>query len=272
MPLSPYACSNCGFWQVYFATPPDCPVCTDARNDLPNDGWNFLSQSDVAASHDGHAREVAPGLWAFTTQPNLGLAGTGWLIVREAGNIAFEAAPFYTPAMLGLIHKLGGIASLSGSHAHGYGALFQLQLEFEPPVMAIHRDDLRMTKAFRVTAPYDDTLELAPGYTLHHVGGHYAGQAALHDAVSRRLFCGDMFKVDQDAGGHSTAISTHKAFHKNIPLTHAELRKYRDVIAPLPFDSLCTPFEFAPEIGRDFALSVLDDALSRPPAVKRIPI
>lgn len=272
MPLSHYACANCGFWQLHFATPPDCPVCTDVRNDLPEDGWHFLPEAEVAATHDGGCRQVADDLWAFTTTPNLGLAGTGWLLVRDGGNIAFEAAPYYSPEMLDQIRALGGVRFLAASHAHGYGALFQLQREFAPDLLAIQREDLGMTKAFRVTAPYDDRLDLAPGCTLHLVGGHYAGQAALHDQPGRRLFCGDMFKVDQDETGRSHAISSHKAFHKDIPLTHSELRRYRDVIAPLDFDAVLTPFEYAPEIGRDTALRVLDEALARPPGVKRLPL
>lgn len=270
MPLSHYACANCGFWQLHFASPPDCPVCTDVRNDLPEDGWRFLPEGEVAATYSGGALEVAPGLWAFTTTPNLGLAGTGWLIVRDGGNIAFEAAPYYSVGMLHQLSALGGIRFLSASHAHGYGALFQLQREFGPEVLAIQREDLNLTKAFRVNAPFDDQLELAPGYTLHHVGGHYDGQAALHDAVGRRLFCGDMFKVDQDPAGISQAVSSHKAFHKDIPLTHAELRSYRKAVAPLEFEAVLTPFEYAPEIDRSVALAVLDEALARPPGVKRI--
>jgi hypothetical protein len=268
MPLSHYACANCGFWQLHF-DPPDCPVCSDVRNDLPEDGWRFLLEAEVAATHDGGWQQVADDLWAFTTTPNLGLAGTGWLIVRPEGNIAFEAAPYYSEAMLRQIEVFGGIAFLAASHPHGYGALFQLQRAFDPQVVAIHKDDLQYTKALRVTAPYDDTLELAPGYTLHHVGGHYAGQAALHDARAQRLFCGDMFKIDQDADGRSTHVSSHKAFHKNIPLTHDELAHYRQVIAQLAFDAVLTPFEYAPEVGRDTALAVLDEALSQPPQVRR---
>ena len=269
MPLSHWACANCGFWQLHFA-PPDCPICTDVRNDLPEEGWRFLSEAEVRATHDGDARQVADDLWAFTTRPALGLAGTGWLIVRPDGNIAFEAAPYYSDAMLSRIDALGGIAILAASHAHGYGALFQLQRAFQPSVVAIQKDDLRMTKAFRVTWPYDDALELAHGYTLHHVGGHYEGQAALHDTPGRRLFCGDMFKIDQDELGRSHSISSHKAFHKDIPLTHSELRRYRDVIAPLAFDAVLTPFEYAPEIGRTQALAALDEALARPPGVRRL--
>ncbi len=269
MPLSPYACANCGFWQRYFAPPPDCPVCTDVRNDLPPDGWRFLSAAEVATSHRGGWREVASDLMAYRTTPALGLAGTGWLIRRPGGNIAFEAAPFYTPPMLEEIARQGGIAVIAASHAHGYGALWQLQDAFPGAELAIQVDDLSMTKAFRVTAPYDDTLDLGGGFVLHHVGGHYAGQAALHDARGRRLFCGDMFKIDQDAAGRALAVSSHKAFHKDIPLTHRELRRYREVIADLDFDAVLTPFEYAPEVGREVTLRLLDEALARPPAVVR---
>lgn len=272
MPLKPYACANCGHWQRYFAAPPDCPVCTDTRNDLPEDGWRFLTVPEVAGVLTGHWRRLAHDLVAFNTTPPLGLNGTGWLLLHEAGNTAFEAAPFYTDAMLAEIERLGGIRWLAASHVHGYGALWQLQDVFAPEALAIQKEDLRLTKAFRVTRPYDDALELQPGLTLHHVGGHYEGQAVLHDASRRILFCGDAFKVDQDAAGESVAISTHKAFHKAIPLTPAEIRRYRAVMAGLEFDTVCTPFEYAPGVGRDIALRVLDDQLRGPPEVRHLPI
>lgn len=272
MPLRPYACGNCGFWQRHFAPPPDCPVCTDTRNDLPEDGWRFLGVDEVRAMLRGRWRQVREDMVAFSTSPPLGLNGTGWLLLHPEGNTAFEAAPFYTDDMLAEIGRLGGIRFLAASHAHGYGALWQLQDAFRPEVLAIQKDDLRMTKAFRVTWPYDDALELSPNLTLHHVGGHYEGQAVLHDTHRRILFCGDAFKVDQDAAGESLAVSTHKAFHKSIPLTPAELRRYREVIAALDFDTVCTPFEYAPGIGREVALAVLDDGLRGPPGVRHIPI
>ncbi len=272
MPLKPYACANCGHWQRYFAPPPDCPVCTDTRNDLPEDGWRFLSVEEVRPMLRGHWRRLERDMVAFSVSPPLGLNGTGWLLLHPEGNIAFEAAPFYTDEMLAEIERLGGIRFLAASHVHGYGALWQLQDVFRPEVLAIQKEDLRLTKAFRVTWPYDEALELAPGLVLHHVGGHYEGQAVLHDAGRRVLFCGDAFKVDQDEAGNSTAVSTHKAFHKSIPLTPDEIRRYRDVIAGLDFDTVCTPFEHAPGIGREIALAVLDDQLRRPPGVRHIPV
>lgn len=272
MPLKPYACANCGHWQRYFAPPPDCPVCTDTRNDLPEDGWRFLAIEEVKSTLRGQWRQLRPDMVAFSVTPPFGLNGTGWLLLHPDGNVAFEAAPFYTDEMLREIERLGGIRTLAASHVHGYGALWQLQDVFQPQVLAIQKEDLRLTKAFRVTWPYDETLQIGAGLTLHHVGGHYEGQAVLHDAGRRILFCGDAFKVDQDAVGNNLAVSTHKAFHKSIPLTPAEVRRYRDVIAPLDFDTVCTPFEHAPGVTRDVALAVLDDQLRGPPGVRHIPM
>jgi hypothetical protein len=220
MPLTPWACRHCGFWQKHFA-PTGCLICEDTRNDLPADGWEFWPEERVAAHLTGHWRQLDRDMVAFTTTPGFGLNGTGWLLLHPDGNVAFEAAPYYTPPMLAEIRRLGGIRFLAASHCHGYGALWQLQDVFQPEVLAIQKDDLRMTKAMRVTWPYDEALELRPGQRLLHVGGHYEGQALLHDAHRRILFCGDAFKVDQSPDGENLAISTHKAFHKSIPLSPA---------------------------------------------------
>lgn len=264
MPLRPYACSNCGFWQRYFATPPDCPICTDVRNDLPEDGWEFLTPTDVEARLTCSWRAIRPDLMAFSTAPRFGLDSTGWLLLHEDGNIAFEAAPWYSAAALEEIERLGGIRFLAASHPHGYGALWQLQDRFQP-ILAIQREDLPFTKAMHVTWPYDERLAVRPGLTLHHVGGHYAGQSVLHDKTRRLLFCGDAFKVDLGTDGTPQGISCHKAFHKQIPLSHDEVRRYRDVIAPLEFDGVLTPFDYAPQTTTALAVRLLDAQLAGPP-------
>ena len=223
MPLSYFACSNCGHWQHYFAAPPDCPVCTDTRNDLPADGWDFRPEADVAERLRGSWRTVGRDMVAFNTAPRFGLNGTGWLLLHPEGNVAFEAAPYYTPPMLAEIRRLG-------------------------------------------------VLELPTGQTLFHVGGHYEGQAVMHDPARRTLFCGDAFKIDQDERGGNVAMSSHKAFHKDIPLTPHELRRYREVIARLDFDTVCTPFEYGSGITPAMAVAVLEDGMQGPPGVRRIPM
>ena len=240
MPLAPYACANCGFWQRYFAEPPACPICTDVRNDLPDDGWRFVRDEALAEQSTTSWREVAPDVFEFTTEPAFGLDGRGWLVARPEGNVAFEAAAYYDDASLARIASLGGIAWLSTSHPHGTGALWQLQDAFGPRI-PLHREALQFSKAYRVTDPFDATFDLG-GMHLYHVGGHYEGHSVLHDPARRALFCGDALKIDCDAAGHAVALSAHKAYHKQIPLTRTEVQRYRDVFAALDFERAYTPF------------------------------
>ncbi|GAC1305733.1 MAG: hypothetical protein NVSMB21_07710 [Vulcanimicrobiaceae bacterium] len=266
MPLTPYVCENCGFWQRWFAEPPACPVCSDVRNDLPEAGWSFVSAEALARRVVTTWSQVVPGVYGFATEPAVGLGGTGWLVVRPEGNVAFEAAGYYSTEALDFIASLGGIRIASTSHPHGCGALWQLQDRFAPEV-PLHRDGLAWSKAFRVTEPYDESLELAAGLTLHHLGGHYEGHALLHAAAYAAVFCGDAVKIDYDDAGAANALSAHKAYHKAIPLTPRELGRYRDVFATIPFERLFTTFSYAP-LGRDAVLAFFDAALAMRPSTK----
>ena len=270
MPLIHYACTNCGHWQPWFAgqSPTGCPICSDVRNALPEDGWDFADEARVARALTTTWREYLPDLWGYSCTPKFGLGATGWLLVRPDGNVAFEGAPHYTPEALDHIASIGGVRVLAASHPHGYGALWQLQRRFDP-VVTVHRDDVRYTKAFRVTWPADDTHELAPGLTMHHVGGHYEGQSVLYDSDRRALFCGDSLKFDDfDDQGEVHALSCHKGYHYQIPLSRDELRKYRSVYENLPFERAFTPFEFAPNVGQADALALFDRLLAGTPTTR----
>ncbi len=271
MPLSPFACSNCGHWQMHFAVPPHCPICSDVRNDLPEDGWDFRTLDDVRSGLRYHRREVIPGVWEFWTTPRFGLDSHGWLLTGSDGNVAFEAAPCYDDDALDAIERLGGIAVLGASHPHGYGALWQLQRRFDPPLL-IQKEDLQWTKAFRITHPWDERHEILPGLVLHHTGGHYEGHAILHDARLGAVFVGDALKLDLDDDGRVKALSTHKAFHKQIPLSPNEARRYRAVFERLEFDTVFTPFECAVGVPKAAVLELLDRMIDGGASTQPVPI
>jgi len=274
MPLERYACTHCGHWHLWFSGqgPTACVVCSDVRNALPPDGWDFADVPRVAGLLKNTWREYAPGLWGFSCTPKFGLGATGWLILRDDGNVAFEAAPFYQEDALEQIDRLGGVKILSASHPHGYGALWQIQERFHPDLI-IHREDVKYTKAFRVTEPADDRHELAPGLTMHHVGGHYEGQCVLYDEAHKALFVGDSLKFDDfDDHGGVHALSCHKGYHYHIPLSRDELRKYRRVYESLPFERALTPFEYAPNVTRDDALALFDRLIAGRPTTAAFPM
>ncbi len=268
MTLAHWLCDNCGGWQEHFASPPACFVCSDVRNALPEDGYRFATAGEMREREERAAvrtvwRHVDEDLVMFSNEPALGIGSSGYLLVRPGGNVGFEAASWYTAEALAFIGSLGGIATLSCSHPHGMGALWQLQRHFSPEVV-MQRDAVRFTKAFAVDFVYDDVLLLGEGLTLHLVGGHYEGQAVLHDARHRALFCGDALKFETGEHGAITGLSCHKAFHKRIPLSHEELRTYRRVIGALDFTQAFSPFAHGPGIATGDAVRLYDEQLARP--------
>lgn len=271
MALTPYSCANCGHWQRWFAEPPSCPVCTDVRNALPDDGWRWLTPADVAG-REARWAEVTPGVTGFWIEPNPGLGTTGWLIDTADGPVAWEGAGYYPPAALAEIRRRGGLRVVGSSHVHGYGALFQLQDEFAPEVLAVGVQDLAWTKAFRVTWPVDERLELAPGLVVHRTGGHFPGHNVLHDERRGILFCGDALKVDLAEDGTPVGLSCHKAYHAQIPLSHAEVARARELIAPLDFEAVATPFEYAAPVSTKQVLALFDRQLAGPPLAGPVPL
>jgi hypothetical protein len=270
MPLTPYSCDNCGHWQRWFAEPPFCPVCTDVRNALPEDGWSWTTPADLT---DRRAvwEEVAPGVHGFRCEPNLGLGTTGWVLETDAGLVGWEGAGFYPPDAIAELRRRGGLVALGASHVHGYGALWQLQDELAPPVLAIGVDDLQWTKAFVVTWPTDDRHELAPGLVMHRSGGHFPGHTVLHDERRGILFVGDLIKVDLE-GDTPVGLSAHKAYHAQIPLSHAELREARALVERLDFAAVATPFEYAAPVTTKQVLALFDHHLRGQPKAGPVPL
>ncbi|MEK8106273.1 hypothetical protein NKG94_15755 [Micromonospora sp. M12] len=211
------------------------------------DGWRFDSADDVAIGRRARWAEVTRGdrllvrAAARARQYRLGDRDR-----RRSGRLGgSRLVPDGSPRRPALP---GGLVALGASHVHGYGALWQLQDELAPPVLAIGVDDLVWTKAFQVTWPTDDRHPLAPGLVTYRSGGHFPGHNVLHDERRGILFVGDLIKVEL-AGETPIGLSCHKAFHAQIPLSHAEVAQARDLVETLDFDAVATPFEYAAPVS-----------------------
>ena len=263
--MTPYLCTNCGFWQKHFALPSSCPVCMDFRHTPPDDGFRFLTPDTVQRETHTVWTGEKSDIVTFSTDPRIGIGPNGYLIRHPEGNVLFDGTAYYTPDALAFIAALGGIKWLSASHPHTYGALWQLQEKFAPTV-AIQVEDLPWTNAFNASWPFDERLELAPGLTLLHTGGHFAGHSVLYWADRKTLFAGDMLKFHVADG-----LSTHKGFNRKIPMSHAEVRRYREVLQELDLDTVYTSFEAA-SCTRTDVLRLFDRQLAGPPFFGPVPV
>lgn len=134
MALTPYACTNCGFWQRHFTVPPGCPICEDHRHVLPDDGFHMLTVDEVESRSQVVWDEPEPGVWRFRMTEPIGIGPMGYVIEHPEGNVAFEGCGWYSDAALEHIASLGGLRAAIASHPHCYGALWRLVDAFAPEV------------------------------------------------------------------------------------------------------------------------------------------
>ncbi|MCQ8184665.1 hypothetical protein [Parvularcula maris] len=262
MALTHYACTHCGGWLLWFEgkQPLSCPVCMDPRNALPENGFSFVTLAEAQSGRTTEITRVAPNLRVARETPALGLGSAGWLVSTDSGTVSIEAAGCYSDSALS---EIGSLHRIAATHPHGYGAMWQLQAHSSAPV-SIHRLDIPHTKAFKVTMPLDDQGHLAPSIRYRKLGGHYDGQCAFYDEEGACLFLGDALKVDYGTSGEAVALSVHKGFHYAIPLTHSEIRRYREVAESFPFRNVATTFDYAEGLSREFVLAFYDKLLSMP--------
>lgn len=271
--LPAYLCDNCGSWQRHFTAPPACPLCLDARHVVPQTGWRFWTEAEARRHFPCHWTEVEPGIWRFWNDPVNGIGPSSYLVTTPGGNMMFEGCSVFSQAALEQIGALGGVDVLSASHPHSYGALWQIQDAFDPE-LALPAADFQWSAALRISWPYDLRLDPLPGLELHVTGGHFDGHAVLCDRARGILFCGDAlkFEVDPDDPRRARTISTHKAFVRGVPLTPAELVRYRAVFAAFDFRQTWTPFEQVNNCGHAEILAFVDIQLRSRPHAAPIPL
>ena len=280
--LAPWVCTNCGFWQRWFAAPPSCPVCTDYRHPLPPDGWDFLDAAAVAASRETTWREVLDGVWMIESAPAVGIGPAGWFVETEAGPVHWEGAGWTSDAALDWMAERGGVRWLAFSHSHVLGSAWRVAERFSPEVV-VQSDQLPWAQALPVSWPFGASASLADdapagglaasrdgpaasgGLRLVHTGGHTPGHTVLHWPARRLVFCGDAFKFRLDGDGRATHVSTHRAYDAHIPLSHDDVRSYRETFSALDFDGIVSPWEAVPTGGKTAALHLLDALLAGRP-------
>jgi hypothetical protein len=106
---------------------------------------------------------------------------------------------------------------------------------------------------------------------MHRSGGHFPGHTVLHDERRGILFVGDLIKVDLD-GDTPVGLSAHKAYHAQIPLSHAELREARALVERLDFAAVATPFEYAAPVTTKQVLALFDHHLRGQPKAGPVPL
>jgi glyoxylase-like metal-dependent hydrolase (beta-lactamase superfamily II) len=233
-------CKACGTQVPESDAPPEsCPICSDARQFVPTAGQQWTNLEELRAAHRNMLQQFEPGLIGIGTVPQFAIAQRALLLRTAHGNFLWDCITLIDDATIEMISAMGGLRGIAISHPHYYSAMLEWSAAFENAPVFLHAADREW-----VRRP-DDAIEfwegpgkeLAPGVTLIHCGGHFAGGTVLHWAAGAEgrgaLLSGDILQVGPDG-----MVSFMYSYPNLIPLPAKAVQRVAEAVAPFAYDRI----------------------------------
>ena len=234
-----YICVTCAVQQMpTIGTPQRCPICEDERQYVRRGGqaWTTIA----ALAEQGHRIELGeqePGLIGIGVEPALGIGQRALLVRTGKGNFLWDCVGYIDQGAVEAIRAWGGLAGMSMSHPHFYGATVEWSRAFGgAPIYVPLADKEWVQYPDPAVTLWEGTREVLPGLTLVQCGGHFEGSAVLHvaDAAEGRgaLLVGDSITVVPDV----RFVSFMRSYPNLIPLPTAEIERILRSVEPYAYD------------------------------------
>ena len=236
-----WLCRTCGNQFPPSAAPPEaCPICSDERQYLPPEGQFWTSFEAVTGTGQGYdIRELEPGLTGLRCSPQLGIGPVGYLVQTPDGNVLWDCPSFVDDRVVAEVKARGGLAAISATHPHFYGAMVDWSEAFGgAPILLPAADREWVMRPDSRIRFWDRSAELVPGLTAIRCGGHFEGSSVLHWPAGAEgrgvLFTGDTIMVAADPRW----VSFMRSYPNMIPLGPAAVREIAATVAGLSFDRI----------------------------------
>ncbi len=236
-----WTCRTCGVQYAPSLEPPAlCPVCTDERQYPLPEGQSWTCHEELAALGQGYdIRELEPGLTGFRCLPQLGIGPVGYLVQTASGNVLWDCPSFVDDKVVEEISARGGIAAISASHPHFYGAMVDWSEAFgSVPILLPAADREWVERPDPRIQHWEGSAELVPGLTAIRCGGHFEGSSVLHWPAGAEgrgvLFSGDTIMVAADRRW----VSFMRSYPNLIPLSAAAVGAIVAAVESLRFDRI----------------------------------
>jgi glyoxylase-like metal-dependent hydrolase (beta-lactamase superfamily II) len=236
-----FICSTCGTQYAESALPPEqCVICTEERQYV---GWTGQLWTTLAQLRRDHRNQFQPegsGLVGIGTDPAFAIGQRALHVRTPEGGVLWDCISLVDDASVAAIQALGGIRAIAISHPHYYSSMIEWSHALGNVPIYLHAGDAQwVVRPERQVVFWEGpTRELAPGVTLIHCGGHFAGGTVLHWTGGAdgegALLTGDIIMVGQDR----RTVSFMYSYPNYIPLNAAAVRRIGDAVEPFEFEQV----------------------------------
>ncbi|AQQ53460.1 MBL fold metallo-hydrolase [Planococcus lenghuensis] len=239
-----FICITCGTQYAPSAQPPaHCRICEEERQYVNIDGqqWATLDELRESGRYSNRIEQISERIYSITTAPKFAIGQTAYFIKGQKVNLLWDAVTFLDEETSRFFEQQGGIDAIALSHPHYYCAVAEWSEEFKADVY-IHEADAEwiVNPGSRFELWSGKSLQLSEEFTLHQLGGHFAGAAIAHADIGKGIvFSGDVIQVASDRNWTSFMYS----YPNMIPLPIPVIKRMKQDISRLVFDELYNAFD-----------------------------
>lgn len=241
-----------------------CVICADERQWVPADGQQWATLEELSqAGRRVRIVELEPDLFGITVEPKVGIGQQTHLVRTRAGNLLWDPVGYLDEEAVNRVRELGDVAAIAASHPHMFG----VQVEWSKAlggvsVLVSEADAEWVQRPDRAIETWKGRYQVAPGLTLHQVGGHFPGSSVAHwtqGAGGRGvLLASDTIQANPDRA----SVTYLRSYPNRIPLSPAVVQRITRAVTQLPFDRLYDNFGKAIEVDAAGAVSRSADRYS----------
>ena len=236
-----FLCTTCGTQYPDSLLPADqCVICSEERQYIGWQGQRWTTLEDLRASHRHRFEVEGEGIVGIGTEPAFAIGQRALHFRTAAGAILWDCISLVDDATIAAVQTLGEVAAIAISHPHFYASMVEWSHALgKVPVYLNARDREWVLRDDPVLRYWDGpALAIAPGVTLIHCGGHFAGSTVLHWADGAggdgALLTGDTIMVGQDR----RTVSFMYSYPNLIPLGAATVRRIAAAVEPYEFEQI----------------------------------
>ena len=199
--------------------------------------------------------ELEHELFGITVEPTVGIGQQAHLVVTPAGNLLWDPTGYLDDDAVSRVLACGKVVAIAASHPHMFG----VQVEWSRalggvPVLVCESDLAWVARQDPAIEPWHCRVEIAPGLTLHQLGGHFPGSAIVHWAAGAGgrgvLLVSDTIHVNPDRA----TVTFLRSYPNRIPLSPTVVLRLSAAVEPLAYERIYDNFGHTIESGAAAAL------------------
>jgi glyoxylase-like metal-dependent hydrolase (beta-lactamase superfamily II) len=237
-----FICATCGVEHAEAESV--CAICSDERQWVPADGQHWTTLEELAASgREVRVTELEPRLFGIRADPGVGIGQQTHLVTTPQGSLLWDPIGFIDDNAVNRVREHGEVLAITASHPHMFGVQVEWSRALgDVPVLVAERQLEWVQRLDPAIKPWRGQLELAPGLTLHEIGGHFPGSSVVHWSGGADgngvLLCSDTIHSNPDR----KTVTFMRSYPNRIPMSPAVVERIVSAVEGLGFDRLYDNF------------------------------